>query len=92
MPIRRKQEIITFKVDATLHRALRGVENRSAFIRNAIMAALDSVCPLCKGTGLLTPDQRRHWETFSKNHSLKECRDCHAVHLVCGPEKQGEAP
>ena len=94
MPERRKQEIITFKADAALRRAMRGVENRSQFIRAAILAALDSACPLCKGSGILTPDQRRHWERFAKNHSLAECGDCHAVHLICavgdgGKRKRG---
>ncbi len=78
-----KQEIITFKVDEPLWEAMRGIPNRSEFIRSAILAALDSACPLCKGTGSLTVDQRRHWESFIKDHSLAECEDCHAVHLVC---------
>ena len=82
----KKHEIITFKVDDTLRRAMQGVQNRSEFIRAAVLAALDSVCPLCKGSGILTPNQRKHWETFSKNHPLQECEDCHAVHLVCGAE------
>ena len=83
---RKKQDIITFKADEALRRAMEGVENRSEFIRAAILAALDSVCPLCKGSGILTPDQRRHWETFAKNHSFEECEDCHAVHLVCAAD------
>ena len=36
----KKQEIITFKVDEALRRALQGVQNRSEFIRAAILAAL----------------------------------------------------
>ena len=79
----RKQEIVTFKVDEPLWEAMRGISNRSEFIRAAILSALDSVCPLCKGSGILTPDQRKHWDTFAKNHPLEECEDCHAVHLVC---------
>jgi hypothetical protein len=62
---------------------MRHIPNRSEFIRAAILAALDSVCPLCEGTGILSPDQRKHWNQFVKNHSLEECEDCHAVHLVC---------
>jgi hypothetical protein len=90
MPARKKQEIITFKADESLRRALRGIENRSEFIRAAVLAALDSVCPLCKGSGILTPDQRRHWEAFARDHALEECNDCHAVHLVCGkPAEDG---
>ncbi len=84
----RKQEIITLKVDASLIEALQGIDNRSAFIRSAILSALDSVCPLCKGSGILTPDQRAHWNSFKTNHTFEECQDCHAIHLVCLAEEQ----
>lgn len=84
-----KQQTITFKVDPALAEALEGVENRSEFIRSAILAALDSVCPLCKGTGLMTPQQREHWAAFQRTHSVRRCDDCHAVHLVCDA---GDAP
>jgi hypothetical protein len=80
---RKKDDVITFKVDASLAEALRGVSNRSEFIRTAILVALDSVCPLCMGTGILTPDQHSHWERFSEGHSVTKCSDCQAVHLVC---------
>src|SRR3989304_527424 len=80
---KRKQEIITFKVDEPLREAMLGIPNRSEFIRAAILSALDSVCPLCKGSGILTPDQRKHWIAFAEHHALAECEDCHAVHLVC---------
>ena len=88
---RKKQDIITFKVDEVLRTALEGVENRSEFIRAAILTALDSVCPLCKGSGILTPDQRRHWDSFAKSHSLEQCNDCHAIHLVCAANPEEEA-
>ena len=92
---RRKHEIITFKADEPLREAMRGIPNRSEFIRAAILSALDSLCPLCKGSGILTPDQRTHWVKFAEHHALAECDDCHAVHLVCqsGPkadEHEGE--
>lgn len=83
----KKQEIITFKVDETLAKAMQGIPNRSEFIRNAILAALDSACPLCKGTGILTPDQSRHWKLFAESHSLHECEQCQALHLVCEAQK-----
>jgi hypothetical protein len=96
MAANRKQEIVTLKVDRALWEALQGVPNRSEFIRAAILVAMDSVCPLCKGTGILTPDQRRHWQQFAKNHPLQECHDCHAMHLICVAEEEdregGEAP
>ncbi|MBN1395809.1 MAG: hypothetical protein JW959_12375 [Pirellulales bacterium] len=80
---RKKLAIITFKADRPLLEAMAGIPNRSEFIRAAILTALDSVCPLCKGSGILTPDQRNHWVEFARRHSIAECDDCHALHLVC---------
>ena len=85
----RKGEIVTFKVDDSVLQAMKAVPNRSEFIRTAILAALDGVCPLCAGTGVLTPNQKRHWETFAARHSLEECDGCHEFRLVCA-EGEGE--
>lgn len=91
MATRKKQDIITFKADESLSDMMRGIPNRSEFIRAAILSALDSVCPLCKGTGILTPCQHDHWASFSENHRIEECADCETGHLVCGAGK-GKAP
>ncbi len=77
-------EVVTFKADSTLMEALKSIPNRSAFIRDSILAALANTCPLCNGVGFLSPDQKKHWETFARNHRVEECGDCHATHLVCG--------
>lgn len=78
-----KQEILTFKVDASLREALEGIPNRSEFIRSALLAALANVCPLCKGSGIMTPNQRRHWEAFTASHNLRKCDNCNELHVVC---------
>jgi len=78
-----RKEVITFKADDSLLEAMKGIQNRSEFIRSAILTALDNTCPLCKGTGILTPDQKRHWQKFANNHSVQECEECHELHLVC---------
>jgi metal-responsive CopG/Arc/MetJ family transcriptional regulator len=80
---RNKAEIVTFKVDDTLLEAMKGIPNRSEFIRTAILAALENVCPLCKGTGILTPNQKQHWEDFAREHAVRECGECHELHLTC---------
>ena len=80
---RSKTEVVSFKADATLLDAMRGVANRSEFIRTAILAALDSTCPLCSGSGTLTPNQMRHWNDLATDHSVEECEDCREVRLVC---------
>lgn len=84
-----KQEIVTFKADESLWKAMKGIPNRSAFIRSAVLAALEGVCPLCRGSGILTPDQQRHWTAFAIGHSLKECEDCHQTYLACDKSPGG---
>ena len=86
-----KPEIVTFKADASLVDAMRGIPNRSDFIRGAILAALDGSCPVCRGTGTLSPKQGEHWKRFSKGHRLEECEECHELHLVCANERKGRA-
>jgi hypothetical protein len=78
-----KAEVISFKADQALLQALEGIPNRSEFIRGAILAALDGVCPLCQGTGILTPQQKTHWQEFARHHHLQRCGHCQALHLVC---------
>jgi hypothetical protein len=70
-----KDEVITFKAEASLAEAIRNLPNRSAFIRAAILSALDHACPLCQGTGIMTPEQKRHWDTFSETHCSSEDPD-----------------
>ncbi|MFW5870108.1 MAG: CopG family transcriptional regulator [Candidatus Sumerlaeota bacterium] len=82
--------VVTFKADATLIESLQDVPNRSEFIRSAIIAALEGACPLCKGTGILTSSQQKHWREFARNHPVEECNDCHERHLVCEKERKGK--
>ncbi len=78
-----KSRIITFKVDDALGEALEDIDNRSEFIRAAILAALDGVCPLCLGTGVLNERQRRHWNEFRADHDIERCDRCNVPRLVC---------
>ena len=87
--MRKKSEVITFKVDDALARAMRGVRNRSEFIRDAVMSALDNSCPLCGGTGILSAHQREHMQKFLASHKLEECDDCHGAHLICEKNSKG---
>jgi metal-responsive CopG/Arc/MetJ family transcriptional regulator len=81
--MRKKQEIISFKADSTLKSALAGIPNRSEFIRDAILSALDNACPLCHGTGILSPSQKTHMDQFLVNHSLEQCQECQETILRC---------
>ena len=83
---RRKEEVITFKASQDLAEALAGMQNRSDFIRQAVLAALGNVCPLCSGTGSLTASQMRHWDEFTAHHRVQLCEECNERHLVCDHE------
>ena len=85
-----KHEIITFKADSSLLEAMKGISNRSEFIRNAILSSLDSACPLCKGTGILKPYQKSHLDNFLNDHSLEECEECNELHLICSNRRKEE--
>ncbi len=87
-----KQAIVSFKAEPSLLEALRGVSNRSAFIRSAVLAALENTCPLCAGAGILTPEQKAHWDEFAVDHTVTECGDCHEWHLTCALESDACGP
>jgi hypothetical protein len=78
--------VITFKVSRELLEQLEGMENRSEFIRTALLEALGHLCPLCRGTGILTPKKQEHWKEFSRDHTVKACRECHELRIVCENE------
>lgn len=79
----RKEEIITFKVDAALADKLRSVPNRSEFIRQAVLQHLGHECPICHGSGTLTPHQMAHLQSFLEHHQLAQCSDCGETYFVC---------
>ena len=86
-----KDEVITFKAGPSLAAAIRHIPNRSEFIRAAILSALEHGCPLCQGTGILSPEQKRHWDSFSRQHPVTQCRDCDALRLECRTSRHGRA-
>lgn len=79
-------EVVTFKVQESLLEMLRGIPNRSEFIRTALLAALDNLCPLCRGTGMLTPEKKRHWTEFSRDHNAQDCGTCQQLTIMCQKE------
>jgi hypothetical protein len=83
-----KQEIIAVRADATLIEAMKGIPNRSEFIREAILAALNNTCPFCQGSGIMTPNQRKHWDELAEDHTFVECDDCGEPKLACSCRKK----
>ena len=86
----KKESVITFKADQKLSELLQDIPNRSDFIRKAVLEALDSTCPLCNGTGILTPSQRKHWDEFSEHHHIAKCSEgCGERILFCDYQEPG---
>jgi len=81
--MKKKEGIITFKVNDDLLEIIKNIPNRSEFIREAIMMDLENVCPLCNGTGIMTPKQKEHWEIFARHHAVKRCEDCNELFIEC---------
>lgn len=67
---KRREEVITFKVDEDLGKKLRDIPNRSEFIRTAVANALNRVCPLCHGNGTLSELQQVFLDDFLSDHSI----------------------
>jgi hypothetical protein len=62
-----KDTVITFKIDGKLKEILdKQQENRSLFIRAAIINQLDIACPYCKGTGINANHNKPAPETSTK--------------------------
>ncbi len=80
-------EVITFKIDRSLSQMMKGIENRSEFIRLAILEALESICPFCKGTGVLTAHRKKHWDQLASEHKSQKCRECDEIILECKSKK-----
>ena len=80
---RAKTDLITFKVEPSLAKLINRMQNKSEFIRQSILSSLQSTCPLCQGTGVLTVSQRDHWKEFAAHHAVRRCPKCDAVHLSC---------
>jgi len=85
----KKESVVSFKADQSLAKLLQAMPNRSEFIRRALLQAMDSTCPLCQGSGIMTPSQRQHWEVFTKEHHIGICAEgCGETILFCdhGPK------
>jgi hypothetical protein len=74
----RKSVLLALKVDAETAAALEALPNRSEFIREALRARMDSVCPLCHGTGRRPSSPATQLPGRRHLHALPRarCADC----------------
>jgi len=71
-----KTEIVAFKVEAELANFLNKLQNKSAFIRKAIIAQLGMACPLCEGSGTVPRGLHDHFEPVLAKNNTRKCDRC----------------
>lgn len=71
-----KTAVVAFKVEEELAEMLNQLPNKSAFIRKAIVAQLDMVCPMCRGGGVLPKWLHDHYVTLLHKVSDQKCEEC----------------
>jgi len=81
--MKKKQKIVTFKMDEDLYDIITAMPNRSEFIRSAITSALGTICPLCNGKGILTHNQKNHWDDIADEHRITRCQKCNELFIQC---------
>jgi len=71
-----KPAVVAFKVEAELAELLNKLENKSAFIRKAIVAQLGMACPLCNGSGVVPRGIHDHYAAQMNRLNQKQCAGC----------------
>lgn len=69
-------KLVSFKVDAELGDVLDNVPNRSDFIRKAILAQFQMICPLCTGKGVVPSGLGEHYGSVFREHREVICKSC----------------
>jgi len=71
-----KNSVVAFKVPSELADFLNKLENKSAFIRKAIAAQVETVCPLCRGAGRISGGLRDHFAILLQQYQSRICDGC----------------
>ncbi|HYT94094.1 MAG TPA: hypothetical protein VEL76_35590 [Gemmataceae bacterium] len=71
-----KTAVVAFKVEAELADFLNKLPNKSAFIRKAIAAQMNTACPLCNGAGMVTRGLHDYYAPLIQRVNLRNCEGC----------------
>ncbi len=71
-----KTAVVAFKVEEKLAEFLNKLPNKSAFIRKAIAAQMNTSCPLCNGAGVVTRGVHDHYSPILERFNHRNCDGC----------------
>lgn len=71
-----KTKIVAFKVEEDLAEFLDKLNNKSDFIRKAILAQFSMACPLCAGSGVVPRGIHDHYKPVIAEHHTHPCSRC----------------
>ncbi len=74
-----KTKIVAFKVEEELAEFLDKLNNKSDFIRKAILAQFSMACPLCAGSGVVARGLHDHYKPVIAAHNAHPCSQCQAA-------------
>jgi hypothetical protein len=77
-----KQLAVSFKVEPELASMLNGLQNKSDFIRKAIMDQFAIACPLCAGRGFVLKAIRDHFAPLIEAYLARACAHCRVPIVV----------
>jgi len=83
---RKKSVVVTFRVDAHLAEALDQLPDRSAFIRDAILARFHDTCPACGGEGRVHCDAGAWLRGVFEKEGARPCSCCATVFVPADPD------
>src|SRR3954454_4843947 len=68
--------LVAFKGEEELADFLNKLPNKSAFIRKAIAAQMNTACPLCNGAGVVTRGMHDHYAPLLQRLNLRNRDGC----------------
>lgn len=71
-----KTKIVAFKVEEDLAEFLDKLNNKSDFIRKAILAQFSMACPLCAGSGVVARGIHDHYKPVIAEQNHHPCSRC----------------
>lgn len=71
-----KTKIVAFKVEEDLAEFLDKLNNKSDFIRKAILAQFSMACPLCTGSGVVPRGIHDHYKPVILQQNQHACSRC----------------